>query len=98
MEQGIINFEKPAPKPSRAKKAESKDTFELWKNGEAAWRNNTLEFEYLASNPDKITRLFCGNLNKHITVEQLQEHLPGISYIKWIRDKETGDNWVFLVH
>ena len=79
-------------KPDKVKeKGGKKDTFELWKNGEQAWRENSLEFDYLADNPDKITRLFCGNLNKNITEEQLKEHLPGITYIKWIRDKETGD-------
>lgn len=89
-EDNVINMDAPAVRP-KGKKTASKDTFELWKNGEAAWRNNTLEFEYLASNPDKITRLFCGNLNKNISEEQIKEHLPGVSYIKWIRDKETGD-------
>jgi len=89
-EDNVISMDAPAPK-QKGKKSASKDTFELWKNGEAAWRNNTLEFEYLASNPDKITRLFCGNLNKNITEEQLKEHLSGVSFIKWIRDKETGD-------
>jgi nucleolin len=89
-EDNVISMDAPVVR-QKGKKVASKDTFELWKNGEAAWRNNTLEFEYLASNPDKITRLFCGNLNKNITEEQLKEHLPGISFIKWIRDKETGD-------
>lgn len=38
-----------------------------------------------------ITRLFCGNLNKKITEEELMAYLPGIVYIKWITDKETGE-------
>lgn len=68
-----------------------KDTYELWKNGEEAWKNNSLDPTYLATNPDKITRIFCGNLNKNITEEQLHEAFPGISYIKWICDKTTGE-------
>ena len=39
----------------------------------------------------RVTRLFCGNLNKNITAEELQERLPGITYIKWITDKQTGE-------
>ena len=38
-----------------------------------------------------MTRLFCGNLNKKITEEQLKERLPGLLYIKWITDKSTGE-------
>ena len=96
----VEEVEKEETPPSKVVKPEAKkekekggkkDTFELWKNGEQAWKENSLEFDYLADNPDKITRLFCGNLNKNITEEQLKEHLPGITYIKWIRDKETGD-------
>ena len=47
--------------------------------------------DYLASNPDRITRLFCGNLNKKITEEDLKSCLPGIKFIKWITDKQTGE-------
>ncbi len=39
----------------------------------------------------RITRLFCGNLNKAITEEDLKSCLPGITYIKWITDKLTGE-------
>lgn len=92
------NDEAPTGEPDKSNRKAKKektvghtDTYELWKNGEAAWRNNTLEPTYLAQNPDKITRLFCGNLKKEITEEQLKEALPGITFIKWIRDKETGE-------
>lgn len=40
---------------------------------------------------DSITRLFCGNLSRKITEEELKAYLPGIVYIKWITDKETGE-------
>jgi len=78
-------------KTKKEKSTGHTDTYELWKNGEAAWRNNTLEPTYLTQNPDKITRLFCGNLKKEITEEQLKEALPGVTFIKWIRDKESGE-------
>ena len=39
----------------------------------------------------RVTRLFCGNLNKKITEEELQGRLPGITFIKWITDKQTGE-------
>lgn len=38
-----------------------------------------------------MTRLFCGNLNKKVTEEELRTRLPGIVYIKWITDKQTGE-------
>eukprot|EP01031_Cornospumella_fuschlensis_P039208 gene39208-47708_t len=64
---------------------------ELWKNGEQFWRDESFDPEYLQRNPDRITRLFCGNLNKTVTEEELQSCLPGITYIKWIVDKLTGE-------
>ncbi|KAJ1431231.1 hypothetical protein B484DRAFT_448494 [Ochromonadaceae sp. CCMP2298] len=64
---------------------------ELWKNGEKYWRENLFPHEYLTKNPEKVTRLFCGNLNKTITEEQLKEQLPGTTFIKWITDKQTGE-------
>ena len=39
----------------------------------------------------RITRLFCGNLNKKITEEDLKKCISGISFIKWITDKTTGE-------
>ena len=64
---------------------------DLWKNGEKYWREGSFDPEYLSTNPDGITRLFCGNLNKKITENDLHTCLPGITYIKWITDKETGE-------
>lgn len=64
---------------------------ELWKYGEVAWRDGVLGPEYLQRNPDRITRLFCGNLNKKITEEQLKNAIPGITHIKWITDKVTQE-------
>jgi len=63
----------------------------LWKNGEQAWRDGTLDAEYLSRNPDKITRLFCGNLSLSVTEEALKEFLPGIVFIKWQKDKVTKE-------
>lgn len=65
------------------------DTFEMWRDGEKAWKDGTLDYEYLCSNPDKITRIFCGNLNLNITEEQLKGAINGITYIKWMTDKQT---------
>ena len=39
----------------------------------------------------RITRLFCGNLNKKVTEEELKKCISGITHIKWITDKETGE-------
>lgn len=64
---------------------------DLWKNGERYWKEGLFDTEYLQTNPDGITRLFCGNLNKKITEDELHSCLPGITYIKWITDKETGE-------
>jgi nucleolin len=41
--------------------------------------------------PYRVTRLFCGNLNKKVTEEELKTRLPGIMFIKWITDKQTGE-------
>jgi hypothetical protein len=62
---------------------------ELWRTGEQLWRENGFDSEYLRSNPENITRLFCGNLSKNITEEQMKSFIDGIVYIKWITDKET---------
>jgi nucleolin len=35
--------------------------------------------------------LFCGNLSKKVTEEELKARLPGITFIKWITDKQTGE-------
>jgi len=64
---------------------------DLWRTGEQAWRDGTLDADYLQNNPDKITRIFCGNLNKKITEEDLRSCLEGITYIKWITDKQTRE-------
>lgn len=64
---------------------------DLWKNGEQAWRDGTLEAEYLQRNPDGITRLFCGNLKLDITEEALRAHIPNITYIRWQKDKTTKE-------
>ncbi|RYY88668.1 RNA-binding protein [archaeon] len=64
---------------------------ELWKNGEQFWRDESFDPEYLQRNPDRITRIFCGNLNKTVTEEELKSCLPGVTYIKWIVDKLTGE-------
>jgi len=64
---------------------------ELWKYGEQVWRDNMLDQSYLTTNPDRITRLFCGNLNKKITEDQLKNAIPGIMHIKWIIDKGTKE-------
>jgi nucleolin len=39
----------------------------------------------------RVTRLFCGNLSKKVTEEELKARLPGITFIKWITDKQTGE-------
>jgi RNA recognition motif-containing protein len=39
----------------------------------------------------RITRLFCGNLNKKVTEEQLKQCISGITYVKWITDKATKE-------
>ncbi len=64
---------------------------DLWKNGEKFWRENTFDPEYLRTNPDRITRLFCGNLSRKITEEDLMARIEGVNYIKWITDKQTGE-------
>ena len=54
--------------------ASSAANMDLSRNGEQAWRDGLLSQEYLATNPDGITRLFCGNLNRKIT-EEVRERL-----------------------
>ena len=71
-------------------KSKLKDMYpELWRTGEQLWRDNGFNQEYLLQNPDNITRIFCGNLNKNITEEQLRGCIENITYIKWITDRET---------
>ena len=62
---------------------------ELWNTGEKLWRENAFDQNYLLANPDGITRIFCGNLNKNVTEEQLRGFIENIVYIKWITDRET---------
>lgn len=62
---------------------------ELWRDGERMWREGLFSDEYLRKNPDKVTRLFCGNLNKNVTEEALKDFIPNIVYIKWQVDKTT---------
>jgi hypothetical protein len=50
---------------------------ELWKYGEQMWADGTLDNSYMTENPDGITRLFCGNLKKEITEEQLHNAING---------------------
>lgn len=66
-------------------------TAELWKDGEKLWKEGKFEQTYLEKNPDKITRLFCGNLNRKVTEDELKGCIEGITYIKWITDKESGE-------
>ena len=67
------------------------DINELWRNGEQVYRQGLLSDEYINSNPDRITRLFVGNLNRKITEEQLMNAFDGITHIKWITDKLTQE-------
>jgi hypothetical protein len=62
---------------------------DLWKTGEQLWREDGFDGEYLRTNPENITRLFCGNLSKTITEDQLKSFIDGITYINWITDQET---------
>ena len=78
-----------APVSYSASSAKAK--MDLSKFGEQAWRDGTLDQDYLSSNPDGITRLFCGNLNKKITEEELKACLDGVTHIKWITDKQTRE-------
>ena len=64
---------------------------ELWRTGEQMWRDGTFDDDYLARNPDNITRLFVGNLKKTVTEDDLHNCLEGITYIKWITDKQSGE-------
>lgn len=77
--------------PKAVDDVKDKKYVELWKNGEKLWRENGFDMDYLRTNPDRITRLFCGNLTKTVTEADLKSCLPGITYIKWITDKETGE-------
>ena len=65
------------------------DGFQMWRDGEKAWKDGTLDHSYLTTNPDKITRVFCGNLSLAITEEQLRGAIDGIIFIKWMTDKQT---------
>lgn len=62
---------------------------ELWRTGEQLWRDNGFDSDYLLQNPDGITRIFCGNLTRTVTEEQLRAHIEDITFIKWITDKDT---------
>lgn len=62
---------------------------DLWTTAEQMWRDQSMDQTYLDTNPDSITRLFIGNLNKNVTEEQLRSTIDGITYIKWITDKTT---------
>jgi nucleolin len=62
---------------------------ELWRTGEQLWRDNGFDNDYLLQNPDGITRIFCGNLTRTVTEEQLRAHIEDITFIKWITDKDT---------
>jgi hypothetical protein len=64
---------------------------EMWKYGEQVWADGSLDQDYLVNNPDGITRLFCGNLKKTITEEQLHNAINGIVFIKWMTDKTTRE-------
>jgi hypothetical protein len=64
---------------------------ELWKYGEQTWADGTLDQDYLAENPDGITRLFCGNLKKTITEDELHNAINGITHIKWMTDKVSRE-------
>ncbi|CAM9824276.1 unnamed protein product [Ectocarpus fasciculatus] len=79
----------PAKKQATGGDAESSGPIELWKDGEKAWKDGTLNYEYLCNNPDNITRVFCGNLNLKITEEDLNSAISGITFIKWMTDKQT---------
>lgn len=41
-------------------------------------------------NPQGATRLFLGNLPFAVDETTLEAHLPGLTHVKWITDKETG--------
>lgn len=64
---------------------------DLWKNAEKYYKENTLPSDYINKNPDGITRLFCGNLNRKVTEDQLKQCIDGITHIKWITDKLTKE-------
>lgn len=76
-------------KASNGQNQKSKYFEDLWKNGEKYYREGTLDAEYVRTNPDGITRLFCGNLNRNVTEEQLRTCIEGVTHIKWITDKAT---------
>lgn len=70
---------------------EKGDMTQLWQDGEKHWKNGTFDSSYLAKNPDRITRIFVGNLNRKITEDDLKGCIEGITHIKWITDKESGE-------
>lgn len=44
----------------------------------------------VAGNPQNITRLFLGNLAFSVDESSLRDFIPGLKFVKWITDKETG--------
>jgi nucleolin len=78
-----------AAKRATGDSAEATGPIELWRDGEKAWKDGTLDYDYLVSNPDKITRVFCGNLKLTITEEDMKSAISGITFIKWMTDKQT---------
>ena len=91
----------PTSTPTTSSTTESRYP-DLWATGEQAWRDGSLDQDYLDTNPDGITRLFVGNLNKNVTEEQLRNTFDGIHYIKWIQDKTTrefyGTTYIEMSH
>jgi nucleolin len=87
LSQDLDNGDKKKKKSNNESESER---LELWKNGEKAYNEGLLDDEYLSSNPDRITRLFVGNLHRKITEEQMKNAIDGITYIKWMTDKQSG--------
>lgn len=79
----------PTKRPATDEPLDASGPIELWRDGERAWKDGTLNYEYLCSNPDNITRVFCGNLNLKITEDDLKSAISGITFIKWMTDKQT---------
>jgi len=85
------NSEQAERKSKIPKVADEEAKKELWKYGEQLWAEGTLDNRYMTENPDGITRLFCGNLKKEITAEQLHNAINGITHIKWMTDKVSRE-------